>query len=38
MNKKIKAVPEFKSEREERELWHTRDTTDYFDFFQVKAS
>jgi len=32
MKKKIKAVPKFKNERDEREFWHTHDTTDYFDF------
>lgn len=30
--KKIKAIPKFKNEDEEREFWATHDTTDYFDF------
>ena len=32
MKKKIKAVPKFKKEQDEREFWHTHDATDYFDF------
>lgn len=32
MKKKIKPVPTFRSERDEREFWDTHDTTDYFDF------
>ena len=32
MKKKIKPMPKFKNEREEREFWTTHDTTDYFDF------
>ena len=32
MKKKIKKVPKFKSESEEREFWNSRDTTEYFDF------
>jgi predicted DNA binding CopG/RHH family protein len=32
MKKKIKPVPKFKSEQDEREFWSTHDTTDYFDF------
>ena len=36
MKKKLKAAPKFNSERDEREFWHTRDTTDYFDFSKSK--
>lgn len=34
MNKKqkIKSIPKFKNEDEERDFWATHDTTDYFDF------
>ena len=32
MRKNIKPVPKFKTEQDEREFWHTHDTTDYFDF------
>lgn len=34
MKKKIrlKPIPEFKSEDEEREFWHTHDSTDYIDY------
>jgi predicted DNA binding CopG/RHH family protein len=31
MKKKIKPMPKFKNERDEREFWTTHDTTDYFD-------
>ncbi len=32
--KKIKTIPKFKSEDEEREFWATHDSTDYFDVFK----
>jgi predicted DNA binding CopG/RHH family protein len=32
MKKKIKPLPKFKNEQDEREFWSTHDTTDYFDF------
>jgi len=32
MKKKIKPVPKFRNEQEEREFWTTHDTTPYFDF------
>ncbi len=32
MKKKIKPMPKFKNERDEREFWTTHDTTDFFDF------
>ncbi|MBI4686650.1 MAG: hypothetical protein HY756_02565 [Nitrospirae bacterium] len=31
MKKKLKLIPKFKSEAEERKFWETHDTTDYFD-------
>lgn len=31
MKKKIKAIPSFKNEDEERDFWDTHDVTDYFD-------
>ena len=36
MKKKIKPVPKFKKEQDEREFWHTHDTTDYFDYSPSK--
>lgn len=32
MKKKIKPMPRFRNERDEREFWRTHDTTDYIDF------
>ena len=32
MKKKIKPVPKFRNEQDEREFWSTHDTTDDFDF------
>ncbi len=32
MRKKLKPMPQFRDEKEEREFWHTHDTTDYFDY------
>ena len=32
MKKKIKPVPKFRNEQDEREFWTTHDTTEYFDF------
>lgn len=32
MKKKLKEVPEFKNEDEEREFWWTHDSTDYVDW------
>ena len=31
MKKKLKLIPKFKSEDEERDFWATHDTTEYFD-------
>ena len=32
MKKKIKPVPKFRNEQDEREFWRTHETTEYFDF------
>lgn len=32
MKKKLKEIPKFKTEDEEREFWATADSTDYFDW------
>ena len=32
MKKKLKEIPEFKNEDEEREFWWTHDSTEYFDW------
>ena len=34
--KKLKPIPEFKNEDEEREFWDTHDTTDYFDYSKAR--
>ena len=31
VNKKLKSIPRFKNEDEERDFWATHDTTEYFD-------
>ena len=36
MKKKIKPVPKFNKEQDEREFWHAHDTTDYFDYSPSK--
>ena len=36
MAKKLKAVPNFKSEGEERKFWETHDTADYFDLSKAE--
>jgi len=33
-NKKLKLIPDFKNEDEEREFWSNHDFTDYFDHYQ----
>jgi predicted DNA binding CopG/RHH family protein len=30
--KKVRPVPKFRKEQDERDFWHTHDTTEYFDF------
>ena len=34
MKKKIKSIPRFKNEDEERIFWENHDSTDYFDYFK----
>lgn len=34
---KVKKIPSFKTEEEEREFWDTHDVTDYFDMSKAKA-
>ncbi len=36
--KKLKEVPSFKSEQEERAFWETHDTTDYVDWSVAKVA
>jgi predicted DNA binding CopG/RHH family protein len=36
MNKKLKTVPKFRSEAEERLFWETHDTADYFDLSKAR--
>ncbi len=36
--KKVKAVPSFQSEAEERAFWETHDTTEYVDWSQAKVT
>ena len=36
--KRIKKLPRFKSEDEEREFWATHDSTDYVDWSKVKLT
>lgn len=36
MKKKLKAVPEFQSEAEERAFWESHDTADYFDLSKAQ--
>ncbi len=35
MSKKLKVIPKFKSEAEERRFWETHDTTEYFDSIKM---
>jgi len=32
MKKKIRPLPRFRKEQDERDFWNTHDTTEYFDF------
>ncbi len=34
---KVKKVPKFKSEQEEREFWETHDSSDYVDWTQARS-
>lgn len=36
MKKKIRPLPKFKKEQDERNFWNTHDTTDYFDYSESK--
>jgi predicted DNA binding CopG/RHH family protein len=36
MTKKLKTVPQFRSEAEERVFWETHDTADYFDLSKAR--
>jgi predicted DNA binding CopG/RHH family protein len=36
MKKKLKPIPRFESEAEEREFWETHDSTDYVDWSQAR--
>ena len=36
MKKKLKKIPKFKSEKEEREFWDKSDATEYFDIENAK--
>ncbi|NAO95724.1 hypothetical protein FRY77_06780 [Halomonas sp. MG34] len=35
---KLKKMPEFKNEAEERESWETHDSSDYLDWSQAKSA
>ena len=37
MKKHLKAVPKFKTEKEERQFWERHDSTDYVDWSQAKT-
>ena len=36
MNKSLKPIPYFKSEKEEREFWQTHDSTEYVDWSKAR--
>jgi hypothetical protein len=36
MKKKLRPVPKFRKEQEERDFWNTHDTTEHFDFSKSK--
>jgi predicted DNA binding CopG/RHH family protein len=36
MNKKLKPIPRFRSEAEERKFWETHDSTDYLDWSKAQ--
>ena len=38
MNKKLKTVPKFRSEAEERTFWESHDTADYFDLSKAQRA
>ena len=37
MNKKLKKLPEFKNEDEERQFWATHDSTEYLDWSKAEV-
>jgi len=37
MKHKVKSIPKFKSEEEERKFWETHDTTEYFDSHEMTS-
>ena len=38
MKKKLKEIPDFKNEAEEREFWHTHDSTEYIDWGKAEVA
>lgn len=38
MKKKLKAIPRFKNEDEERDFWATHDSTDYIDWSKAEEA
>ncbi len=38
MNKKLKPIPRFRSEAEERAFWESHDTADYFDLSKAQRT
>ncbi len=38
MNKKLKTVPKFRTEAEERAFWESHDTADYFDLSKAQRA
>lgn len=38
MKKKLKPIPKFKSEADEREFWESHDTTDYVDWDKAQRA
>jgi len=38
MSRKLKTVPQFKSEAEEREFWETHDSSDYVDWSKARRA
>jgi len=37
MRKKLKRIPKFKSEKQEREFWQRVDSTEYVDYSQIES-
>ena len=38
MNKKLKSIPKFRSEAEERRFWETHDSGDYIDWTKAERA